>query len=93
MPKIRTSSPGSDDKRSPGVENPGEKPAKANDEFKEATDISTKNDEKVVDATLASPGDIPHAAADAGSKKRAREDDDGAEEQGNTKKVDAKVED
>lgn len=74
------------------MEKPGGNPAKANEGFKEATDISSKKDEKAVDATIASPGDVPHAAADAGSKKRAREDDDGAEEQGNTKKVDAKIE-
>ncbi len=89
MPKVRTSSPGSDDKRSPGVENPGENPAKVKDELKEATDTSTNDSGKVVDATIASPGD---AATETGSKKRAREDDDGAEEQGNTKKVDSKVE-
>ncbi len=89
MPKVRTSSPGSDDKRSPGVENPGDNPATVKDEFKEATDTSTNDSGKVVGATLASPGD---AAAETGSKKRAREDDDGAEEQGKTKKVDSKVE-
>ena len=89
MPKVRTSSPGSDDKRSPGVENPGENPAKVRDEFKEATDTSPNEYGMVADATKASPGD---ATVETGSKKRAREDDDGAEEQGNTKKVDSKVE-
>ena len=51
-----------------------------------------KNAEKAVDAIIAPPGAVPDAAPDAGSKKRAREDDDGAEEQGDSKKVDSKLE-
>ncbi|KAF6239410.1 hypothetical protein HO173_002672 [Letharia columbiana] len=86
VPKVRTSSPGSDDKDSPSTEKP------VKDEAKEATDTLTKNDGKAVDATTAPPEAPPDAAADPGSKKRAREDDDGAEEQGNSKKVDSKVE-
>lgn len=67
-------------------------PTKVKDESKEATDIYTKIDEKAVDATIAPPGATPDATADAGSKKRAREDDDGAEQQGNSKKAGPKLE-
>ena len=58
------------------------------DESKEAVNDSTKIDEKTADAV---PEAVPDAAADAGSKKRAREDDDGAEQQGSPKKIDSKV--
>lgn len=92
VPKVRTSSPGSDDKGSVSAEKPGETPAKAKDEPTEATNTPTKNDEKAVEAAIAPTGARADAAANADSKKRAREDDDGAEEQGNTKKVDSKVE-
>ena len=63
-----------------------------NEEPKDAADSSTKNAEKAVDTTIATPGAVPDSAADAGSKKRAREDDDGADEQGDSKKLDSKVE-
>lgn len=89
---MRTSSPGSDDRGSPSAEKLGETPTKVKDESREATEISTKSDEKAVDATIAPSGAVPDPAADGGSKKRAREDDDGAEEQGSSKKVDSKVE-
>ena len=62
------------------------------DEFRKTTDTFSENDEKAVDANIAPPGVVLDAPADAGSKKRAREDDDEAEEQGSTKKVDSKVE-
>lgn len=81
MPKVRTTSPGSDVQ-------PEKRPSKVKEESKEATDTPTKSDEKVADAAITPPG----AVADAGSKKRAREDDDGAEEQRSTKKLDSKGE-
>lgn len=45
-----------------------------------------------MDAVITPPGAVADAATDTGSKKRAREDDDGAEEQRDTKKVDSKGE-
>ena len=57
---------------------------------KDAENTSPKSDEKALNAAVAPPGDVADAAADAGSKKRTREDD-GAEEQGNTKRVDSKA--
>ena len=88
---MRTSSPGSDAQASPNekkpIGDPGD-PTDVKDESKEATNDSTKIDEKTVGAV---PEAVPDAAADAGSKKRAREDDDGAEQQGNPKKIDSKV--
>lgn len=92
VPKVRTSSPRSDDRGSPSEEKLGETPTKVKDESREATDISTKNGEMAVDATIVTPGAVPDAAADTGSKKRAREDEDGAEEQGSSKKLGSKVE-
>ena len=58
----------------------------------DAPQISKENDVKVADAAMAQPEVVVDAATDAGSKKRAREDDDGAEEQRDVKKVDLKVE-
>ena len=89
---MRTSSPGSDDKGSPSAEKLEEILTKVKDESREATEVSTKSNEKAVDETIAPPGAVPDPAADAGSKKRAREDDDGAEEQGSSKRVESKVE-
>lgn len=71
---------------------PGETPTNVKDESENAAETSTKNDENAGDVAIAPPGAVADAAADAGSKKRAREDDDGADEQGNTKKVNSKVE-
>ena len=88
---MRTSSPGSEAQTSPNAKklagDSGD-PTDAKDESKEATNDSTKIDEKTVDTV---PEAVPDAAVDAGSKKRAREDDDGAEQQGNPKKIDSKV--
>ena len=47
---------------------------------------------KSVDAAAAPPQPNADATADASSKKRAREDDDGVEDQRDSKKVDTKVE-
>lgn len=47
---------------------------------------------KPVDAAMTLPKAVVDAPADAGSKKRAREDDDGVEEQRTSKKADLKVE-
>ena len=63
-------------------------PTDVKDESKESLTDSTKIDEKTADAK---PEAVPDTAADAGSKKRAREDDDGAEQQGNPKKIDSKI--
>ena len=88
MPKISTSSPALDD----SAAKPEETPTKAEDEFKDATETYTEKDEKAVDVAIAPPGAVADAAANTGSKKRAREDEDGADEQGNTKKVDLEIE-
>ena len=63
-------------------------PTDVKDESTQATNDSTKIDEKTIDAV---PEAVPDAAVDAISKKRAREEDDGAEQQGNPKKIDSKV--
>lgn len=62
------------------------------DESKGGTDVSTKSDVESVDAVTAPPLPSADATADAGSKKRAREDDDGVEDQRDSKKVDTKAE-
>ena len=91
---MRTLSPEPEVRASPNakkpVGDPGDPgdPTEIKDQSKEATNDSTKIDEKTADAV---PEGVPDAAADAGSKKRAREDDDGAEQQGNPKKIDSKV--
>ena len=88
---MRTLSPEPEVRASPDakkpVGDPGD-PTDVKDQSKEATNDSTKIDEKTADAV---PEGVPDTAADAGSKKRAREDDDGAEQQGNPKKIDSKV--
>ena len=73
------------------VGKPEETPTKANDEVKDDTENTQKNDVKPVDAAIAQPKAVADAIADAGSKKRAREDDDGVEEQRTSKKVDTKA--
>ena len=88
---MRTLSPGSEVQASPNAKKPvGDPgvPTDVKDESKEATNDAAKIDEKTADAV---PEAVPDVAADAGSKKRAREDDDGAEQQGNPKKIDSKV--
>ena len=63
-----------------------------NDESKGGIDASAKSDVKSEDAAIAPPQPSADATADAGSKKRAREDDDGVEDQRDSKKVDTKAE-
>lgn len=74
------------------VGKPEEAPTKFKDEFKDGTEDSQTNDVKPVDAAITPPKAVADATADAGSKKRAREDDDGVEEQRTSKKADLKVE-
>ena len=74
------------------AEEPGEAPTTISDESKGGTDVPQKSDMKSVDAATAPPQPNADATPDAGSKKRAREDDDGVEDQRDSKKVDTKVE-
>ena len=74
------------------AEKPGEIPTKISDESKGGTDVPEKNDMKSVDAATAPPQPDADATPDAGSKKRAREDDEGVEDERDSKKVDTKVE-
>ena len=74
------------------AEKPEQTPTKISDESKGGTDVPQKSVIKSEDATTALPQPNADATLDAGSKKRAREDDDGVEEQRDSKKVDTKVE-
>lgn len=74
------------------VGKPEEAPTKVKDEFKDRTEDSQTNDVKPVDAAITPPKAEADATANAGSRKRAREDDDGVEEQRSSKKADLKVE-
>ena len=65
---------------------------KVKDESKDDTATFQKNDVRSVDAAIDTPKATGDTTAEAGSKKRAREDDDETEKQGNSKKVDLKVE-
>ena len=74
------------------AEKPGETPTKISDKSKGGTDVPEKSDMKSVDAATAPPQPDADATPDVGSKKRAREDDEGVEDQRDSKKVDTKVE-
>ena len=74
------------------AEKPEQTPTKVSDETKGGTDVPQKSVIKSEDATTAPSQPNADATPDAGSKKRAREDDDGVEEQRDSKKVDTKVE-
>ena len=74
------------------AEKPEETPTMTSDEFKGDTDVAQKSVMKSEDAAIAPPQPNADATPDAGSKKRAREDDGGVEEQRDSKKVDTKVE-
>ena len=69
-----------------------ETPTNAQDESNTDTETPQKNDVKSGDAAIAPPKDVADATAEAGSNKRAREDDDGVEDQRDPKKVDSKAE-
>ena len=64
----------------------------AQDESKTDTETPQKNDVKSRDAAIAPPKDVADVTAEAGSNKRAREDEDGVEDQRDSKKVDSKAE-
>lgn len=84
----KSSSPALDDDK----EKSGQTSTKVEDASKDTPQTSKENDEKAVDAAMTQPEAVVDVTADAGSKKRAREDDDGAEEDRTIKKVDLKVE-
>ena len=85
---MRTTSPALDD----SAGKPEETPTKVNDQSKDGTETSHKDDVKSVDVAIVQPTAVADATTDTASKKRAREVDDGVEEQRKSKKVDAKVE-
>ena len=87
MSEIKISSPAMDKT----AEKPEETLTKIGDETKGGTDVLQKSDMKSVDAAIPPPQPNADATPDVGSKKRAREDDDGVEEQRDSKKVDTKV--
>ena len=74
------------------AEKPGETPTKISDESKGGTDVPQKSDVKSEDVATTPSQPNADDTANAGSKKRAREDDDGVEDQRDSKKVDTKVE-
>ena len=84
---MRTSSPALDD----SVGKPEDTPTKVNDKSNVNTKTSHKDDVMSVDAAIVPPTAVADATTDAASMKRAREDDDGVDEQRDSKKVDAKV--
>ena len=69
-----------------------ETPTKVKDESKDATETSKQSDGQAAITAITTPGVAVDAAADASSKKRAREPDDEVEEQRSTKKIDSRVE-
>ena len=74
------------------AEKSGETPTKISDESKGGTDVPQKSDVKSVDVATAPPQPNVDATPDVGSKKRAREDDDGVEDQRDSKKAATTVE-